>query len=75
MVERLNAFVMVAALSVYGSVRGRLRREEGQSFVEYALVLMLIVVAGTVILAVGGVRQAIIDALTRVKNAINGQNP
>jgi Flp pilus assembly pilin Flp len=67
MFDRFNAWVG----SLY--VRSQdLKKEDGQTFVEYALVLSVIVVAvllGTMWLGLGG---AIQTALTKIENAIKG---
>jgi Flp pilus assembly pilin Flp len=73
MIDRANA--LLAGLLLDGSDRalGRLRREDGQAFVEYALVLLIVAVALT---AAAGVfispfRAAIVSAFTRISDALN----
>jgi Flp pilus assembly pilin Flp len=50
----------------------RLRRDEGQGFAEYALVLAFVVVVATAILASTGLQTAIQSAFTKVSTAISG---
>jgi Flp pilus assembly pilin Flp len=64
---------MQARLTVWVfGLADRLRREEGQGFAEYALVLAFVVVVATAILASTGLQTAIQDAFTSVANKITG---
>lgn len=65
---------MVYRLMIWGAtgVRGRLRREEGQAFVEYSLVLLLVAVAVALLAQWDLFRDAIVNALDRVGDALSG---
>jgi Flp pilus assembly pilin Flp len=71
MIDRLNAIIVKA---LYSPVRAQvtLKRQDGQAFVEYALVLTLVAVAVVLILQWGAFTGALHDALQRVINALNG---
>jgi len=45
MIDRLNAVIVSWALSASAGAKDRLKREQGQAFVEYALVITLVAVA------------------------------
>ena len=45
MIDRANVLLVTLLLNASSNVRDRLRREEGQAFVEYAMVLLLVTVA------------------------------
>ena len=45
MVDQLNVGILRQMLAMQDTLANRLRREEGQAFVEYALVLTLVAVA------------------------------
>src|SRR5262245_10392886 len=49
MIDRANVLLVTLFVDGFTRVRDRLRREEGQAFVEYAMVLLLV----TVVLAAG----------------------
>jgi Flp pilus assembly pilin Flp len=59
-------------MSLFHSLLARVRREQGQTFVEYALVLAVVVVAVLLAVTWGGLGTAIQGAITQVQNAING---
>jgi Flp pilus assembly pilin Flp len=62
---------MQARLTVWAlTFADRLRREEGQGFAEYALVLAFVVVVATAIMASTGLETAIKDAFDKVATAI-----
>ena len=52
-----------------------LKKDEGQTFVEYALVLSVIVVAVLLAVTWTGLGTAIGTAITKVTNAISGTTP
>jgi Flp pilus assembly pilin Flp len=67
MFDRFNAWVG----SLY--VRSQdLKKEDGQTFVEYALVLSVIVVGVLLLATWAGLGTAIDTALTKITNAIKG---
>jgi Flp pilus assembly pilin Flp len=59
-------------MSLFHSLLARVRREQGQTFVEYALILAVVVVAVLLAVTWGGLGTAIQGAITQVQNAING---
>ena len=63
MFDRLNAW----ATGLLGS-----KDESGQTFVEYALILAVVVVAVLLAVTWGGLGTAIQAAITQVSNAITG---
>jgi Flp pilus assembly pilin Flp len=70
MFDRFNAWVG----SLY--VRSQdLKKEDGQTFVEYALVLSVIVVGILFAVMATGLGGAIAAAMTKVKDAINPPTP
>ena len=70
MIDRLNAMIVSAALSASDGVRNRLRREEGQAFVEYALVITLVAVAVALLAQWTNLTTAIHDSLQKVIDAL-----
>jgi Flp pilus assembly pilin Flp len=66
-VDALNSFFGRVILALRSPVAS-LRREEGQTFTEYALIVAVITV-GT-IAAIGGLRDAVTNALNDAANAI-----
>jgi Flp pilus assembly pilin Flp len=52
-----------------------LRKDEGQTFVEYALVLSVIVVGVLLLATWAGLGTAISTAITKITNAITGTTP
>ncbi len=69
MINRFNIAVLRSGLALQERLAD-LRREEGQTFVEYALVLTLVVVAVLVVGAFTGLANKIIDALDKATNTI-----
>ena len=51
---------------------GRTKSDEGQTFVEYALILAVVVVGVLLAVTWGGLGTAIGTALTQIQNAITG---
>ena len=45
MIARANVVLLTLLLDASSGVRARLRREEGQAFVEYAMVMLLVALA------------------------------
>lgn len=73
MTDWLNAtFVRVRRNLLPTRVLERLRRREGQAFVEYALVLTLIAVGVALLTQWGGFMGAIHASLQRVIDELNG---
>ena len=70
MIDRANVLVLklFSAASVDSE---RLRREEGQTFVEYALVILLIAVAVGTLAAWDGLREAITTAIGDMTEAVS----
>jgi Flp pilus assembly pilin Flp len=66
MIDRANVLLVTLLLNASSNVRDRLRREEGQAFVEYAMVLLLVTVA----LAAGAFITPFQDALRSAFSAI-----
>jgi Flp pilus assembly pilin Flp len=66
MIDRANVLLVTLFVDGLTSVRDRLRREEGQAFVEYAMVLLLV----TVVLAAGAFIQPFQDALQKAFESI-----
>jgi Flp pilus assembly pilin Flp len=71
MVERVGVLLVTVLLDA----QDRLRREEGQSFVEYAMVLLLITVALAAASFITPFRTAIANAFEAIGNAITGAIP
>jgi Flp pilus assembly pilin Flp len=62
-----------ARLTVWAyDLADRLRREDGQGFAEYALVLAFVVIVATFLMTKTGLQDAITSAFTKVGNAISG---
>jgi Flp pilus assembly pilin Flp len=57
-------------MSLFHSVFARLRREQGQTFVEYALILAVVVVGVLLLVAWSGLGDAIQAAIDAVSAAI-----
>jgi Flp pilus assembly pilin Flp len=68
MIDRLNLLVATAAGGL-GAVRDRLGREEGQTFVEYALVLALITAVVAILIAWTNIATSITNTLNDVADA------
>ena len=71
MIDQLNIAIVRAAWGLQGRLADRLRREEGQAFVEYALVLTLVAVAVALLTQWGTFTTAIHDSLQKVIDALN----
>jgi len=71
MIDRANVLLLELVSAASGGI-DRLRREEGQTFVEYALVILLIAVAVSTLAAWGGLREAIGGAVDDITGAITG---
>ena len=65
-----RTFLLLELVSAASAGIDRLRREEGQTFVEYALVILLIAVAVGTLAAWGGLRDAIGGAVGDITGAI-----
>lgn len=74
MVDRLNFGILRAAFAVQAGLASRLRREEGQAFVEYALILTLVAVAIALLAQWGTFTTAISNSLGRVINTLNASH-
>jgi Flp pilus assembly pilin Flp len=70
MVDQLNVGILRQMLAVQDTLANRLRREEGQAFVEYALVLTLVAVAVALLTQWSAFTTAIHDSLQKVINAL-----
>jgi Flp pilus assembly pilin Flp len=57
-------------MSLFRALLGRLRREQGQTFVEYALILAVVVVGVLLAVTWGGLGDAIQAAIDAVTGAI-----
>ena len=75
MIDRANVLLVTLLLDGFTSVRDRLRREEGQAFVEYAMVLLLVTVALAAGTFITPFRTAITNAFEAIGNAITGAIP
>jgi len=74
MIDRANVLLLglvAAALTGKDRLQDRLRDEEGQTFVEYAIVILFIVVAGVTVTAWGGLRDAISGAIDSITGVID----
>jgi len=78
MIDRANVFVSTALLGVLGLIRERqlamrehLGREEGQAFVEYAMILVIVSVIIGAIVIWTPIAGAITTAIQDVVDAIN----
>jgi Flp pilus assembly pilin Flp len=71
MVDQLNVGILRQMLAVQDAVANRLRRQEGQAFVEYALVLTLVAVAVALLTQWSAFTSAIHDSLQKVINALS----
>lgn len=74
MVHRFNDALVAGARELHIRVETGMRREEGQTFAEYALVLALVaLVAGAIIATVPNPLEALVtDAIDKVSGVING---
>jgi Flp pilus assembly pilin Flp len=73
---RVNGLIAEAIVDAWRFVHDRLRRDEGQTFVEYTLVLLIVAVAATA-LFIDPVRNAITDAVGAIGDAFTdaGEEP
>jgi Flp pilus assembly pilin Flp len=71
MVERLNFGILQVALAAQAGLANRLRRQEGQAFVEYALILTLVAVAIALLTQWGAFTTAISNSLQKVIDALS----
>ena len=69
MTDRLNAMFIALELNIRARLDD-LRRQEGQAFVEYALVITLVAVAVALLTQWGAFRTAIHDSLQKVIDAL-----
>jgi Flp pilus assembly pilin Flp len=63
--------IVEVALYMPARARERLKRQDGQAFVEYALVLTLVAVAVVLLVQWGSFTGALKNALSRVENVLN----
>jgi Flp pilus assembly pilin Flp len=75
MFNRANVLLVTLLLDASSSVRDRLRREEGQAFVEYAMVLLIVAVAIGAGVFIDPFQKAINDAFSAIGTAIGKANP
>jgi Flp pilus assembly pilin Flp len=71
MVDQLNVGILRQMLAMQDALANRLRREEGQAFVEYALVLTLVAVAVALLTQWSSFTSAIHDSLQKVIDALS----
>lgn len=74
MVDQFNVGILRALLGAQSSLANRLRREEGQAFVEYALVLTLVAVAVALLTQWSAFTSAISKSLGRVITVLNNNS-
>lgn len=70
MIDQINVGVVWAMLKVRRAVPERLRNEQGQAFVEYALILTLVAVAVALLAQWSTFTNAISSSLGKVINAL-----
>jgi Flp pilus assembly pilin Flp len=70
MIGEANAMLVTLMLDASARVQARLRREEGQAFVEYALVMLLVGVALATGAFVGPFRSSLEAAFQAVQSAL-----
>jgi Flp pilus assembly pilin Flp len=75
MIDRANALLITLVFGVSDRARARLGRQEGQAFVEYAMVLLLVTVALAAGTFITPFRNAISSAFTAIGNAITDNIP
>jgi len=75
MIYRINCLLLTVLLDASSGIRDRLKREEGQAFVEYAMVLLLVTVALAAGSFITPFRTAITNAFEAIGNAITGAIP
>jgi len=71
-ISRFNALLGEFVVDRWGFVRDRLHREDGQTFVEYSLVLLLVAVALIAGTFIAPFRNALSNALGAIGDAIQG---
>jgi Flp pilus assembly pilin Flp len=71
MVDQLNVGILRQMLAMQDALVNRLRRQEGQAFVEYALVLTLVAVAVALLTQWSSFTSAIHDSLQKVIDALS----
>ncbi len=71
MVDQLNVGILRSVLAAQDKLANRLRREEGQAFVEYALVLTLVAVAVALLTQWSAFTDAITNSLQKVIDALS----
>ena len=69
MTDRLNALIVAIGVNIRAHLDD-LRRQDGQAFVEYALVITLVAVAVALLTQWGAFRTAIHDSLQKVIDAL-----
>jgi Flp pilus assembly pilin Flp len=69
MIDRASSWLYLLLLDAENGARGRMKNEDGQAFVEYAMVLLLVTVA----LAAGAFINPFREALVGAFNAIAEQ--
>lgn len=74
MIDQVNLGVLRTVLAVQTAFARRLRREEGQAFVEYALVLTLVAVAVALLTQWSAFTSAISGSLGRVINVLKNNS-
>lgn len=75
MIERANVVLLTGLLDARSVLRDRLRQEEGQAFVEYAMVLLLVAIALAATTFVTPFRNALETAFSSVGTAIDDATP
>ena len=70
MIDRANVLLVTLFVDGFATVRDRLRREEGQAFVEYAMVLLIVAVAIGAGVFVTPFQQAITGAFNKISQVI-----
>jgi Flp pilus assembly pilin Flp len=74
MIDQVNLGVLRTVLAVETAFTRRVRREEGQAFVEYALVLTLVAVAVALLTQWSAFTSAISGSLGRVINVLKNNS-
>ena len=75
MTLRANVVFLTLWLEASSGVRARLRREEGQAFVEYAMVMLIVAIALAAGTFVSPFRTAIEGAFSSIGDALNNAIP
>jgi Flp pilus assembly pilin Flp len=71
-IGRINVVAGQFLVDRWGFVKDRLRRETGQTFVEYSLVLLLVAVALVAGTFIDPFRDALSNALSKIGDVIQG---